>query len=84
MAGLVFFYAGLVEKNFKEVWDDALSKYETKGGASSSISSGFKMDESSQKVYDLVKPVEVNLFDMGFVSSYEKADIEKLRKSLDR
>ncbi len=82
LAGLVFFYCGVVERNFKEVWDNALIKHKAKGGGSVEIDSGFKMEDTDKKFKELLQPIAVKLFEDGFVSPYTKEQIEEVKKYL--
>jgi len=83
LAGLAYFYSAIVERNFKKVWDDALAKYDARAG-SSQISSGFKMEDTDKMLSDILKPIEVKLFDDGLVSAFDKGQIEKIRESLKK
>ncbi|NND87559.1 MAG: hypothetical protein HKM23_09645 [Nitrosopumilus sp.] len=84
LAGLVFFYSGNVERNFKEVWDKALIKYNAKGGGSITISSGFEMKDTDKKFSELLKPIAVKLFDDGFISPFTNEQIEKVKEELEK
>jgi len=84
LAGLAYFYSAIVERNFKKVWDDALAKYDARAGESSSLSSGFKMEDTDKMLSDVLKPIEVKLFDEGFISAFNEEQIEQIRASLKK
>jgi hypothetical protein len=85
LAGLVFFYCGIVERNFKEEWDNALIKYKEKGGDSGLIiSSGFDMKDTDTLFGDILKPINVELFDAGFIVTLTKEQIELVREHLKK
>ena len=80
MAGLAYFYCGIVEQNFKKEWDKALKKYEARSGVPLSISSGFKLNDVQKKLGRIVNPIHIELVDNGFKTEVSKSNIEKLRK----
>ncbi len=80
MTGLVFFYCGIIERNFKTEWDKAMKKYNAKSGIGISITSGFKMKDVERKITDILSPMQIPLHDNGYVTSVSKEIIEKLRK----
>jgi len=79
MAGLVFFYCGIVERNFSKEWNKAMKKYNAKLGVAMSISSGFKMNDVDKKIVEILSPLQIRLFDNGYVTSVPKPVIDKLR-----
>lgn len=80
MSGLAYFYCGVVERNFTKEWDKAFKKYNAKLGVAMSISSGFKMKDAQKKINEILAPMQVPLFDNGYVTTISKDIIEKLRK----
>ena len=80
MAGLVFYYCGIVERNFTKEWDKGMKKYNAKLGVAMSVSSGFKMNEVDKKIQEIISPMQIPLFDNGYVTSVSESVIEKLRK----
>ncbi|NIP62219.1 MAG: hypothetical protein GWN01_16260, partial [Nitrosopumilaceae archaeon] len=45
MTGLVFYYCGIIERNFSKEWNNAMKKYDAKLGVGISVNSGFKMNK---------------------------------------
>ncbi len=84
LAGLAGLYCGIVENNYKKVWDEALRKYTEIGGEGVSLNSGFDMDDVGKMLTDVAKPVEIKLFDEGFVPTLSKAQMELIKKSLEK
>lgn len=80
MTGLVFYYCGIVERNFSTEWDKAMEKYNAKLGVAMRVSSGFKMKDVDKKIREILSPMQIPLFDNGYVTSVPKPVIEKLRK----
>jgi len=80
MTGLVFYYCGIVDRNFSKEWNKAMKKYNAKLGVAMSVSSGFKMEDVDKKIREILSPMQIPLFDNGFVTSVPESVIEKLRK----
>jgi len=80
MAGLAYFYCGIVERNFSTEWDNAMKKYNAKLGVAMSVSSGFKMKDVDKKIQSIIAPLQIPLHDNGYVTSVPKSVIEQLRK----
>jgi len=80
MTGLVFYYCGIVERNFSTEWDKAMKKYNAKLGVAMRVNSGFKMKDVDKKIREILSPMQIPLFDNGFVTSVSESVIEKLRK----
>lgn len=65
MAGLVFYYCGIVERNFTKEWDKGMKKYNAKLGVAMSISSGFKMKDVDKKTSEILAPIQFLYLIMG-------------------
>ena len=84
MSGLVFYYCGIIERNFSKEWNKAMEKYNAKLGVAMSINSGFKMKDVDKKIASILSPLQVQLNDNGYVTTVPKSTIEKLRKKYSK
>ena len=80
MTGLVFYYCGIVERNFSQEFDRAMNKYNSKLGVAMSITCGFEMKDVDKKIRELIAPLQIPLSDNSYVTSVSESVIEKLRK----
>ena len=80
MMGLVVFYSGIIEQNYKKEWDRAMQKYNAKSGVGVSVASGFKMKDVEKKIGEIMVPLRVKLHDAGYITTTSKRQIELLRK----
>ncbi|MGY5147602.1 MAG: hypothetical protein ACW9W4_06360 [Candidatus Nitrosopumilus sp. bin_7KS] len=81
LAGLSYSYCGYVELNFKKIWDDALKKYEERGGDDSMLNSEINMSNSSDEIAKIVQEITLKLEDEGYNAHASPEQIKKLREA---
>ena len=80
LAGLAFYYYGIVDNNFKKEFDHAMKVYEAKMGVPIKITSGYTMINVDKKIMPVLNPLHVKLVDNGYVTTISKENIAKVRK----
>lgn len=81
LAGLAFFYIGVVDVNFHHEWNKAEVKYKAMSGFPIMISAGFTMANSATKIGEIMNPLHLALADKGYKTTISRENLDMLRKT---